>query len=212
MQYFLGHSLRLTVIGGALLAAACAGGPRDRGAEEYLEEASGLTITRVAAPLVLYADDPALAANARDYVYAAPLAVNRTGERSYWMWLSLWSTIDRGSLAGDVDPAQIRGVQLLLDGEPVDLDIDARRAAIAGLRRAPYATPVATARSFYLPLSASQVARLAGAREIALHVDLGGEPMLWRQWAAAPDGLRDFARLTGAVVPAGPATAATHER
>ena len=64
------------------LLASCAGGAPDRQTTQYIEASTGTTITRVAEPLVLFSDDPSFAVNVRDYVYVAPLAVNRAGHNT----------------------------------------------------------------------------------------------------------------------------------
>jgi hypothetical protein len=200
------------VLAGAVLAACAAGSP-DRAASEYLEEATGTTITQVAVPLILFRDDPTLAANVRDYVYAAPLAVNRGGQRSYWMWLGLWSTIDRGVSGGDIDDGDVTGVQLLLDGEPVELDVSARLGEVPGVRRVPYSAPVSSARNLFVPLTASQVARLGRARTVAIRTGFTGQPArLWQPWTVDGSGLKEFAELALAQPAAKPVTATAHDR
>lgn len=181
------------------LLASCAGGAPDRPTSEYIEESTGATITRVAGPMVLFSDDPAFAANARDYLYAAPLAVNQSGQRSWWLWLGLWSTIDRAVSIGEIAPEDIVGFLLLADGEPMELDAGARVAAIPGVPRLPYATPVATARNFFLPLTRSQAARLGNARELAIRTESAHRATrTWQRWGGDESALRDFAEATGA--------------
>jgi hypothetical protein len=179
--------------------AACAGGAPDRQAANYLEEGSGTTLTRVVEPLVLFSDDPAFAANARDYIYVAPLAVNQAGRRSWWLWLGLWSTIDRAVSIGEIAPEDPAGILLIVDGEPMELDAGARVPAIAGVQGMPYATPVATARNLFLPLTGSQVARLGNARRLTLRTDYANRATrVWERWAGDVSPLRAFADLAGA--------------
>jgi hypothetical protein len=182
----------------AVLVASCGtAGPGRRDAE-YLDDATGATITRVERPFVLYSDDQARAANARDYISAAPLAVNQSGRRSWWLWLGLWSTIDRGVSVGDARLADVTAIQLIVDGEPMELDLGARPDRIPGVTSVPYAAPVATARTFILPLSGSQVTRLSRGTSILIRTELaGGAALRWEPWVGSGDWT-GFAELVAA--------------
>lgn len=172
------------LLAGGLLAAACAsrGGPEPT--RDYLDEDTAATITRVTTPCVLASDDPARAAKARDYLYVASLGVNQGGQRRWWLWLGLWSTIDRGVTGGaGLSLAKLSRVILLADGEPMELDAAARVNRVPGLGQPPYATPVATAESTFLPLTGSQVDRLARAGTLAARTEMDGEILLWQPWA-----------------------------
>ena len=167
----------------ALLLASCGTDAPGRRATSYLDEKTGATITHVEKPLVLFSDDPARAANARDYIYAAPLSVNQSGKRSWWLWLGLWSTLDRGAAVGDDQRPDIVAIQLLVDGEPMELDIGTRADSIQGVGHLPYTTPVATARNILLPLTGSQATRLSRGARIAIHTEMtSGAALLWQPW------------------------------
>ena len=154
-------------------------GPR---ATEYLDEATGATITRVEAPFTFYSDDPSRAANARDYLDAAPLAVNQAGRYSWWLWLGVWSTIDRGASGGDAQLADIAAIQLIIDGEPMELDMHARTDRIPDGGPLPY-TATVPARNILLPLTGSQVARLGRAASISMRTEMAdGEVRHWQSW------------------------------
>ncbi len=92
---------------------------------DYLDDATGATITRVDQPFVLFSDDPARAANARDYIsrgaaggqpvrQALLVAVARPLEQHRPR------RVRRGRPAGRTS----RRVQLIVDGEPMELDMD----------------------------------------------------------------------------------------
>ena len=182
----------------AALIASCGTADPGRRAGEYLDDATGATITRVEQPFVLFSDDPARAANARDYLSAAPLAVNQSGRRSWWLWLGLWSTIDRGVSVGDARLADVAAIQLIVDGEPMELDLDARVDRIPGVTSVPYAAPVTTARPFMLPLTASQVTRLGRGTSILIRTELaGGTVLLWEPWIGSGNWT-GFAELAAA--------------
>jgi hypothetical protein len=166
-----------------MLVASCGTAEPGRRAGAYLDDATGATITRVEQPFLLFSDDPARAANARDYISAAPLAVNQSGRRSWWLWLGLWSTIDRGVSVGDARLADVTAIQLVVDGEPMELDLGERQDRIPGVTSVPYAAPVATSRTVVLPLTGSQVTRLSRGTRILLRTELaGGAALLWQPW------------------------------
>ena len=172
----------LAALGGMLLAACGTAAPGQR-ATEYLDETSGVTITRVEAPFTFFSDDPSRAANARDYLDAAPLAVNRSGKYSWWLWLGEWSTIDRGASGGDAQLPDIAALQLIVDGEPMELDMQARAGHIPGTGPLPYVGTVDTARNILLPLTSSQVARLGRATRISIRTQMtDGEARHWQPW------------------------------
>ena len=182
----------------AALVASCGTAEPGRRAGEYLDDATGATLTRVEQPFLLFSDDPARAANARDYLSAAPLAVNQSGRRSWWLWLGLWSTIDRGVSVGDPQLADVTAIQLIVDGEPMELDLGARVDRIPGVTTVPYAAPVATARPFILPLTGSQVTRLGRGTSILVRTELaGGAALLWEPWIGSGDWT-GFAELAAA--------------
>jgi hypothetical protein len=182
----------------AALVASCGTAEPGRRAGEYLDDATGATLTRVEQPFLLFSDDPARAANARDYLSAAPLAVNQSGRRSWWLWLGLWSTIDRGVSVGDARLADVTAIQLIIDGEPMELDLGARVDRIPGVTTIPYAAPVATARTFILPLTGSQVTRLGRGTSILIRTELtGGAALLWEPWIGSGNWT-GFAELAAA--------------
>jgi len=194
----MGASAITGVLAVAVLVASCGTVAPNRRAPEYLDDATGATITRVEQPFLLFSDDPARAANARDYLSAAPLAVNQSGRRSWWLWLGLWSTIDRGVSVGDPRLADVTAIQLIVDGEPMEMDLGARLDRIPGVTSVPYAAPVTTARTFILPLTGSQVARLGRGTSILIRTELtGGAALLWEPWIGSGNWT-GFAELAAA--------------
>lgn len=180
----------------AVLLASCGSGAPNRRAAEYLDESTSATITRAESPIVLYSEDPARAANARDYLYLAPLVVNQSGRRTCWLWLGAWSTIDRGAAGGDAQRAVIADVTLIVDGEPMELAMAERNGQIPGIGQLPYATPVATATDIILPLTGSQLERLSHAGGILVYTRMAdGETLQWRPWLrnGAPTAFADLA-------------------
>lgn len=175
----------LATAGAALLLAACSGA-RVVPTADTLDPETGATVTRLDEPVLFYSDDPARAANARDHLSVAPIVVNRSGRRTWWLWVAAWSTIDRGVTGADRLP-EVTGFQFLADGEPIELDGTVRAGSVPGVSELPYPPPVPTARILLLPLTATQASRVARAKELALRTDMAAGPALaWQPWSPAP--------------------------
>lgn len=192
------RNLALAILVMAALLAGCAGQRTGPEAIESFDERTAATLTRVPEPLVFYVEEPTLAANARDYLHLAPVTINRGGAVSRWLWVATWSSIDRGAGRGTESPAALSGLQLVVDGEPMELDMASAQAAVDGLRDSPYGLPVATAVQWYVPVTATQLERMARARTVTLaseHGASGGRS--WQRWSPDPATLRAFAPPAG---------------
>ena len=161
---------------------------------QYLDEQTGVTVTQVSEPLVFYREDWRVAANQRNYIYVAPLEIDRMGHRSYWLWFGVWTMIDYvGAQPEEVPPDHAR-VILLLDGEPMELEGVVTSPRQLGLVREPYQTPVDDALAMYFPLAASQLTRISRTDVLSVRMFAGGiagkEYSLWRDQLQQ---LKDFA-------------------
>jgi len=182
----------------AVFLGGCTGTREATGTRDYLEESTGTSITYVTEPAVFMNEQPGLASSGRDYVYLAPLRISTGGAQSCWLWLGVWSTIDRGARGEGASPLSLGVVQLVADGEPMDLDLQSTEALPGGMRRIPYATPVAPAQEFLVPVTRSQLRRLGQAHDLAL-VDRqdGGSPRQWTVDERGVEVLRQFAGELG---------------
>jgi len=190
----------------AALLGGCAGTRDATRMRDHLDESTGTTITYVTEPAVFMSEQPGLASSGRDYVYLAPLRISTGGVQSCWLWLGAWSTIDRRARDEGANPLSLGAVQLVVDGEPMDLDPQSTDALPGGMRRIPYATPVSPAQEFLVPVTRSQLRRLGRAHDLAL-VDRqdGGAPRTWTVDERGVVVLRQFAGELGAPR-AGPGT------
>lgn len=82
-----------------------------------LDEATGVSIRRVASPIVLARDRREVAANARDYLTLVAVESNQAGRRQLALLVYRWSTIDKRMDAA-VDAAA-RDLLLVSDGRDV---------------------------------------------------------------------------------------------
>ena len=83
-------SFRLLLTAALLAAlASCATNPAAL-TREFLDTGTGVTVTASRVPLVLYRDNPAAAAYARNVVHLGPIEINRSGEYRYYLWVGIW--------------------------------------------------------------------------------------------------------------------------
>lgn len=193
--------LLVRLLGGILLSSllgGCAGTRPRSDVREYLEEATGSSITYVTTPAAFVNEQPGLASSGRDYVYLAPIVVSRGGERSCWLWLGIWSTVDRQARNEDASPLRLGALQIVADDEPMDLEPQSADSHPAGIRSIPYATPVPPTQELLVPVTRSQLQRLGSARVLTLIDRPAGEASrLWRGDERAANLLREVAEYAG---------------
>jgi hypothetical protein len=196
------RGLLLKLLAGIMLsslAAGCASTREPADVRDYLEEATGTSITYVTEPVAFVSEQPGLASSGRDYVYLAPLLISSGGQRSCWLWLGTWSTIDRQARDEGASPLRLGVLQIVADNEPMDLDTQSDDLQPVGLRRIPYATPVPAIQEFLVPVTRSQLQRLSRARVLTLtDRQVGGASRVWRSDEHAVAVLRHLADEIGA--------------
>ena len=107
--------------------------------EQRLDMGTGVTVTHATAPIVLYHDNSAYAAHARDYVYIGPVEINRMGDYSYFLWLGIWSTISDEQRSYQRDGFE--SVTLYVDGEPLQLELAGWTLESIGVSEPVYVKP-----------------------------------------------------------------------
>ena len=178
-----------------ILLAAC--GSSGQFIEQTLDPVTGVTVLRSTAPVILYSDNSAYAAHARDYVYLGPVEVNRMGAHSYYLWLGIWSTMrseDRRSEQRD----GFETVTLFVDGQPLLLELEGWTLDSIGVTEPVYVKPVASAADAYYRVTVDQIRLIADAQDIELHT---GGPQLanyqpWRSNDAGSAAMRTFVART----------------
>jgi hypothetical protein len=160
--------------------------------EEKLDLGTGVTVTHATAPIMLYRDNSAYAAHARDYVYLGPVEINRMGEYSYYLWLGIWSTISDADRSYQRDGFE--SITLYADGEPLQLELVGWTLESIGVSEPVYIKPVASAADAYYRVTIDQIRLIANAREIELHT--GTAPvrvyLMWDRQGSAHASLREF--------------------
>jgi len=159
---------------------------------EKLDPLTGVTVTFVQTPLVLYRDNAATAAFARNYVNLAPVQVNRSGVYRYYLWLGIWNTMQAANMADHRDGFD--SIVIFADGEPLVLDVSGWTPDSIGASEPVYIKPVASATDAYYEVTADQIRLIAAARDIRLQT--GGRPVkefsLWDTQKTARNSLNEF--------------------
>jgi hypothetical protein len=160
--------------------------------EERLDLGTGVTVTHATAPIVLYHDNSAYAAHARDYVYLGPVEINRMGSYAYYLWLGIWSTISDAERSYQRDGFE--SITVYADGEPLQLELVGWTLESIGVSEPVYIKPVASAADAYYRVTIDQIRLIANAREIELHA--GTSPtrvyLMWDRQGSAHAALREF--------------------
>jgi len=157
-----------------------------------LDPRTSVTITHTHSPLIFYRDVSGRAAHARDYVYLAPIGVNRSGMYRHYLWLGIWSTMH------DIRSGQSRdafeSIVVFADGEPLPLEVSGWTPEAIGASEPVYLKPVASAADAYYEVTIDQLRLIAESIDVRLQS--GGsrietyEP--WDHQEPAKSGLREF--------------------
>ena len=169
--------LDFLIVIAALAAASMSGCAANTNVTSRLDS-NGLTVVTLDEPIVLARPVRQLAAAARDYAYLGPVEINRMGNRDYFLWVGLASTIDR-ELVG-VSPADVQELAVLIDGSPMLLPL-AHWAA--DLEQSPYETTAPLYATFAAHASLDQIRRISSAESVEVHlVSASGTTRRYQKW------------------------------
>ena len=172
--------LRLPLIAAlAVVLASCASNPAAL-TREYLDTGTGVTVTASQVPLVLYRDNPAAAAYARNVVHLGPVEVNRSGEYRYFLWVGIWNTLQTADTSMSRDGFET--IILTVDSESMTLDLAGWTPAAIDTSAPAYLKPVASASEAYYPLTVDQIRFIAEARSVTLRTT-GSSPREYNLWS-----------------------------
>lgn len=152
--------------------------------EQSRLDSSGVTVVTLDHSLVLAHSLPTIAAGVRDYVYIGPVEINNMGNREYYLWVSLASTIDREFLG--LTPSDASELVLLVDDEPMQFPIARWRTE---LDAPPYLSSTPVYATLEAKTTLDQIHRIAAAETVELHLiadsDGGSLYQYWNgDWAA----------------------------
>jgi len=174
----------------ALIVSGCASDAPSIG--EKLDWSTGITVTYVNTPLVLYRETPAQAAYARDYAHLGPIQINRSGSYQYFLWVGSWATMHRSDVSEHRDGFE--SIVIFADGEPLVLELSGWTPDAIGASESTYLKPVASSTDAYYQVTVDQIRLIAEARDIRLRTS-GASPKeygLWDQQAEAKTDLAQF--------------------
>ena len=162
---------------------------------ERLDPHTGVTVLSATEPLILYRDNSAYAAYARDFVYLGPIEVNNMGARSYYLWFGIWGTM-RDDLRLSNQRDGFESVVLFVDGEPLSLEFHGWTLDSIGVSESVYVKPVAGAADAYYRVTVDQVRLIANARSVELRTadSRGTRYGPWNEQAQPNASLRAFIR------------------
>lgn len=131
-------------------------------------DSSGLTVVTLTEAIVFARPVRTLAAGARDYAYIGPIEINRMGDRQYFFWIALASTVDRDLLG--VVPDDADALVLVVDESPMVLPLVEWDTT---LDIPPYDSPAPIYATLAAHTSLDQIHRIANANVIELYVAAG---------------------------------------
>ena len=153
-------------------------------------DSGGLTVVTLADAIVFARPVRTLAAGARDYAYIGPVEINRMGNRQYFLWVALASTVDR-DLVG-LAPEDAVALALVVDENPMVLPL---REWDTTLDTPPYDSTTPVYATLAAHTSLDQIHRIATANTVELHfiVDTGANAARYQQWEGTWSSLSEFA-------------------
>jgi len=158
------------------ISIALAGGCQSTGSViERLDESSGLTFVTDPALAVYARTETRLSRSARDYIYLGPVEVNERGQREYYLWVGIASTIDRDFLAGESSIPDVLYIDL--EGAPVEFELmpwEQRLPRLDGKRV--YDPTVSPGRIMAARVARDQIQLISDGRPDAVRVARTGEP------------------------------------
>jgi len=161
-----------------------------------LDPSTGVTVTYSSVPLIMYREDPAQAAFARNYVHVGPIQVNRSGDYQYFLWLGVWNNMQTADTALHRDGLDT--IVIFADGEPLALDISGWTPDAIGTSEPVYLKPVASSTDAYYRVTADQIRLIAEATDIRLRTS-GTRPREFEPWdgqMTARNEFQEFLRRT----------------
>jgi hypothetical protein len=178
-----------------IFLVGCAGLDQDRfDVREYMDGTTGSTITAANQAMILYSEEPLLAANTRDYISIGPVEVNKSGQQSYLLWIGMWTTIDRPDFSEETANRQLDPIYFLIDGEPMEFNFVSR----AGIEQAPYSSSAPGAIEGYYATTRNQIERFAAAADLRISVSIDESPAkIYRLWSRNTNSFADFSEFLG---------------
>jgi hypothetical protein len=172
------------------LLTGCSSSPQTVG--EKLDPLTSTTMMFSPTPLVMYRDDPAHAAHARNFASLGALEVNRRGQNQYYLWLGIWNTNHTASVDDRRDGFD--SIVIFADGEPLQLELSGWTPESIGASEHVYPKPVASALDAYYRVTADQIRLIARSKDIQLRTT-GFSPRTFEPWDDQTAARNSFLQL-----------------
>jgi hypothetical protein len=157
-------------------------------------DAKGRTESHATALVALARPAPRFSEAARDYLYVAPVEVNETGTRRYYLWLGLATTIDHAWASAERNHAET--LIVTFDGVPVAIPLSAWDAAAPA-----FATPAPVYEIRRAQVTLDQLERFATAASIDVElVTSDGARTSFARWRGR---WTDWLTFVAGIVPPG---------
>lgn len=172
-----------------LLIGACVSNPEL--VRSKLDPKTSVTISYSKSPFIFFRPLSGSQADAKEYVYAGPLEVNRSGDYRYYLWLSSWGTMDSGEI--DTRQQRFETVDIIADGNAVTLEMSGDSVAAIGASEAVYARPAGWATDLYYTVTIEQLQTIVDAGTLQLRFQSTSETFMpWDDQVAAKAALNRF--------------------
>jgi hypothetical protein len=153
----------------------CATGPAAQPAVERVDERTAVTVVTLGKPL-LYSGARGALGQPLDLA-VGPVEINRMGEKSWYLWVSLLGADLRD---GDPRVQLVSGGERLVDLAPMPSEF------VPPVSRAPYPRPAGWATERYYAIPAAELARLHGRTGLIVEVAAPtGETWRFEPWNAS---------------------------
>ena len=161
---------------------------------EYLDEATGATVTAVNKALIFARDRSERAANLRDYVTLAAAVVNRGGKREYVLIAYIWSTLDTRN-----EPAKADADALVLvaDDRRIRLSANGRTPSDLGIARPVDAPSGQQVTPLVFPTDLATLRFVAAARSLQIQTAVAEVAVSYELWEDQRPALDHFVRFLG---------------
>jgi hypothetical protein len=181
----------LLLLASTLLAAGCAGAPERPAATEFLDPQTAMTVRVVAEPFVYARDVPELAANVRDYLYVGAVETNNMGQRSHYLALISWSTIDRKRVG--VPPAELPDrLELSLGERTREYPLKTHEPRSVGVGASILEPPAGYLGDSWFIVSAADLRAFAATPPASVDVLIGGVRQTYTLWKRADAAFAAF--------------------
>jgi|SRR5581483_119852 len=168
--------------------AACSFAPTQP--PEYLDPDTAASVTTVTSPIVFARAHQDVAANARQYITAAAVSVDRSGHYEYVLLVYLWSTVDP-RLGADRHPGQ--NLVLLADDRAIRLVRDSRSLHQAGISTPLHAPKHVRGQPRIYRTDLEALKFVAQARRVRLLLEGDEDPRPFDVWTDGRGALAQFA-------------------